>query len=435
MQLFQALTCYGAWTSSGRRKAYLGDASRSARRMEEPSLAYAERGGAEPMLVRVEVPAGSGKAERLLMECLAMEPQQSTVSCAMWYSPVVDEVATGFRRYTVGALPIQEASDPHWGLWWQCLNPWDRLPWNLEAGRSHLEHRPKTTSEAPLSAFVRGLQIPQSPAGPRNNPPIRAVGTQPSSRKPHVPTLWRSVNDESASVEQRMDALIELLYLDPDGATNYIVAELYKDDLPSSWRNSLILVLEDVQVNDEHRRRRIIDRLFLLAQSLRRSTEVGIAPIVHSAIRSYASMIDLRETGCLATFLEPPKPVETRLVALLCIVNMFASRPPDQGGDDALRDRVHELAIKFLDRDWLAPGEKAAIGQTAMVALAAMGDARVAECTAVVKGLATPWLTRQVTSKLEALLANWSTDSSLVDHPATTLLQDQLKALRAEHMR
>ncbi|MGH7134661.1 MAG: hypothetical protein ACREHD_02915 [Pirellulales bacterium] len=242
--------------------------------------------------------------------------------------------------------------------------------------------------------------------------------------------LLEALNDGARPVEEKVRVLDELLLLDQQVAANYVVDQLCQDALSAPWRNSLILIAERLQVTESNVRERLAEKLFDLAQTLRHSTEVGVAPVVDSAIRNFASTMDATKASSLIVLLEPPGPIETRLVTLLCVINLFENHPAESNQLQALRDRVHELALKFLDRDWLLPGEKAAIGQNAMVALAAMGDARVAACTEVVMGLAMPWLTRQLTSKLDVLFRTWSADRSLAQRPAMSILQEQLQALR-----
>jgi hypothetical protein len=117
------------------------------------------------------------------------------------------------------------------------------------------------------------------------------------------------------------------------------------------------------------------------------------------------------------------------LVALHCVVNVLEAHPPTSDSSyAALADRVYELASKFLDRDLLIAGEKAAIGESATHALAALGDQRLSECITKINSLDLPWLVRRVRRKLEATLNSWRETAEGVPAPVVFVRQ-QLDAL------
>ncbi len=243
--------------------------------------------------------------------------------------------------------------------------------------------------------------------------------------------LWAIARDLSTPVEKRVDALCKLVPLQEQNVARYVVDELCRDDLSSNWRNAVIQLAEHCQFEDDTDRARLKGRLLEYATGLRQSTEAGIKYVVYSAIRTYTSLIAFSEASSLLKLLDPPNPVETRLVTLHCIIHLFEKQPPqDEGLFRNLADRVHELAMKFLDKDWLVPGEKAAIGQCATQALAALGDARLKECIERVKSLGRPWVTRQVTRKLESLLATWEMNPNAGRSDIYALVRAQVDVLR-----
>jgi len=244
-------------------------------------------------------------------------------------------------------------------------------------------------------------------------------------------SLWRVLSDANAPLDDRVATLHELISVDPEQVARLVVDELERPDISAPWRNALILTAETLQFDDQRLRERVMKTLYRLASELRHSTEPGIKPIVQSAIRCYASMIPVTEANTLKTFLEPPHPVETRLVTLQCIANLFESRPPECPEKlQPLADRIYELADKFLDRDWLVPGEKAAIGQNAAFALAAIGDPRLSQCVERVRQLQVSWLTRQLERKLSRLLHGWSTEQDISNHSAVECLERLLPSLK-----
>jgi hypothetical protein len=197
-----------------------------------------------------------------------------------------------------------------------------------------------------------------------------------------------------------------------------------------------VLAAEELQLDDDQLRSRLTNRLYEIASSLRHSTEAGIKPIVQSAIRCYSSMIPVSEADTLLAFLEPPNPVETRLVTLQCVVHLFESMPPeDISTHQRLADRIAELADKFLDRDWLVAGEKAAIGQNATIALAALGDSRLSHCIETIRQLDTTWLTRQLERKLDGLICNWTELPDAMTNAVVEFVKEQLSLLRGQGIR
>jgi hypothetical protein len=236
---------------------------------------------------------------------------------------------------------------------------------------------------------------------------IRSAAVNPRIKE--VPRdSWQIVRDDDTPIEARCRLLQTLISDDEATAAQFIAEELNRADLPHLWRNYLILCAENVQFAGEPLRTMLRARLFELANVLRKSNESEIRSIVFSAIRTYASLLDQSDAASLLTFLEPPALVETRLVALHCIVHLFESSPPQSvRAFPALSNRVFDLAEKFLDRDWLVPGEKAAIGENAAHALAAMGDERLRDCVTRIKALQLPWLSRHVSRKLDSTLRAW----------------------------
>ncbi len=239
---------------------------------------------------------------------------------------------------------------------------------------------------------------------------------------------WAALRDDTTSVGLRCALLEELACTREEDAARFVVEQLYREDLPRPWRDCLVLLAERVQFRDDIMRAKLRDRLFEIAATLSRSGDHTAKPIVFSAIRCYGSLIASEDAHSLLPFLEPARVIETRLVALQSIVHLFNSQPLQNGAAaSSLADRVFDLAEKFLDRDWLVAGEKAAIGQNATHALAAMGDPRLFACIERIKTLALPWLSRQVAAKLKATLDAWKAKAD--QPPAFAFVQSQLQSL------
>jgi len=243
--------------------------------------------------------------------------------------------------------------------------------------------------------------------------------------------LWSVVRDANAPVDDRIEALAALIAEHDGAVAEFIVEQLEQSDAETEWQQALVLAAEQIAVPDSALRRRLTRTLYNLASRLRTSTDQGVEPIVHSAIRCCASLLPGAEVTSLLLFLEPPSPIiETRVVALLAIAHLFEAERDHRCVPTELADRVYELACKFLDKDWLVPGTKAAIGQCAVYALAAMGDCRLVDCIQRVNQLGLPWLRRQVAVKLESLVRTWEQEEAEQLAGPLQLVREQLEELR-----
>lgn len=243
-------------------------------------------------------------------------------------------------------------------------------------------------------------------------------------------TAWAELLNSESPLELRCHLLQRLISSDEDRAAQFIVDQLCSDDLSHPWRDALILFVENAQVSDVVLRHRLKERLFQLASVLRESRNARMRPIVCSAIRTYVSLISPSDADSLLAFLKPPSLIETRLVTLQSIVHLCESHSTQRAEiPKPLSDRICELAEKFLDRDWLVPGEKAAIGENATHALAAIGDERVGACVERIRLLGMGWLCRHVARKLDTTLQTWRAEGIDTSEPSFCLLQDQLDLL------
>jgi hypothetical protein len=253
----------------------------------------------------------------------------------------------------------------------------------------------------------------------------------PEALSPAVPELWSAIRDPDSRVSQRLEAVQGLLELDPVAAMEFVVDELFRDDLAEEWRDALVFLAEDIRL-PKASRQRVGDRLLAIAASLRGSAKLGVEQVVWSALRRAASLLPPDQAERFLPFLDCPSLVDTRSVALRCLERMFEPTPPVEGHPvTALRERVAQFAFKFLDPDVFAGGENALIAQNALCALAALGDPRLGDVIGRVNQLGRPWMNRQVRTRLEQLLESWrSRDTSAPDHPAFQNLEDRLYSLR-----
>ena len=228
------------------------------------------------------------------------------------------------------------------------------------------------------------------------------------------------VQDENTSLDDRINALQEWIFLDSDSAAAFILDELEKDDSSPEWRNALIYAAEDVRFPNEKDQVRLCNRLRELALVLRESSEPNIERVVWTALRRFASLVAEERANELTEFLYQRGQVDTRLVALQGIVHIFEIAPPQQLKDcQPLADRVFELSSKLIDPDVMTAGETSAIAEQGILALGTLGDHRLKTCLEKLDALRWQWLSQRVLEDLEELRNQWvGSEHDLASHSA-----------------
>jgi hypothetical protein len=242
--------------------------------------------------------------------------------------------------------------------------------------------------------------------------------------------LWDQVRAETASVQSRLEALHKLLTSDRDEALAFLATEIGRQDAPEDWIVALVFLVEDVHFAPEHRSS-VRDSLFRIALAFRKSAKAGAERVVWAAVRRAASFLTRDEAIRLVPFLESDAIVDARAVALKCIEKLFATAPPeDPKLVEPIGKRAHTLAQKFLDKDIFAGGEYALLAQSAVCALAAIGDERLGELVSMAKALNKRWLKHQLRTRLETIRSAWASHGNgIATLPAYRNLETELMKL------
>ena len=244
--------------------------------------------------------------------------------------------------------------------------------------------------------------------------------------------LWRVLRTPEVESSRRCSVLAELIRRKDRALPSFILSELSVDDLPESWRGTLILAAEDVVFPERGQRARLKQLLLDAGTALRDSLRVESEPAFWAAIRRFASLASQADAPCLLRFLRPADGVAARQLAFQALQNIFASSPPsDPEALIALRDRVADLALKYLDVDLLTPGENASLAQNACHALAALGDERLPDCARRLLASDRPWLIRRVMDVLHDLHVERVADASTlcVADPGSRAIEESLDIL------
>jgi len=111
------------------------------------------------------------------------------------------------------------------------------------------------------------------------------------------------------------------------------------------------------------------------ATSLRDSSAAGVEHALWAAVRTFAAVASLEQVAELIEFLRPEEVGTTRQVALQAIQHMLELEPaPGTREVKRLVERTKELALKYLDNDFLTSPEAVALA-TAAYCAAVLADA------------------------------------------------------------
>lgn len=229
-----------------------------------------------------------------------------------------------------------------------------------------------------------------------------------------VSDLWALVQDESASVQNRLEAIHKLLGADRQNAIQYVAGELAREGTHEDWVIALVFLAEDVHFPAD-RQQIVKDALLRIARLFCKSTKAGAARVVWSAIRRASSLLAPAQANLLVPFLEREGVVDARAVTLKCVEKLFLPAPP--ANPESVRpigDRAHTLAMKFLDPDIFGGGEYALLAQSAVCTLAAIGDARFGDAVTLAAGLNRRWLKHQLRTRLNILRTSWQSKSAVI---------------------
>ena len=236
--------------------------------------------------------------------------------------------------------------------------------------------------------------------------PTAIVSWNPSVERFAAPQPWDVLRNPQSDLDAKMRALDELCDQSSEDVGRFAADEFGQNDLSEAWRDHLVFVVEDIAITDAGVRQLLRERLVEIASTLRKSPKAGVERTVWSAIRRAVSFSAPNEIEWLLDFMKLQGPVDTRLVAIQCVSRKFeAAQPPKSPELELLESRVADFAKKYLDPDVFAGGGNAAIALNAIVALVALGSDKWEDVSDSVRQLQKRWFVRQLSQKLQKLLA------------------------------
>ena len=261
------------------------------------------------------------------------------------------------------------------------------------------EHGTEDEFERPLPKRACDLQSDVG-AVKHSEPPAPATDDQtPASQ---------CAADSTLSSEDRLEALRDWIASDPDPASQFVAAELHRNDLQVDWSRIVIYAAEAVRFQDLQVRDQVASDLLQHALKLRSSSSSKDAPVVLCAIRRAGSIISGHRVLEFLPLLNAGSPIDTRLVTLQAITAVFSCSPPSSFAVlEKLAKRVVTLAKKHWDTDVFKAGEVSAIAIEATIAATVLGAPEVTDLGPLALGTGRQLLVGKLRTRLKHVMQNW----------------------------
>jgi hypothetical protein len=277
--------------------------------------------------------------------------------------------------------------------------------------------------ELVVAAIRRKISAPSQPST-RPKEPVRATIHE------RVTELLRVLYADIRPTSERKAALLELAAIRHASLAPIVVNELSRAHDNLDWLATVVVAAEFSQFADENDRAVVKNRLRQAVQFFCDSGDMRWQVECWSAIRTHASMLSPPEVNVLADYLDVHGSLETRIVTLQAIQNVFHSAPPPEGlSIGRLKDNVVTITRSATQGKTPESGEPAAVAQESICALAALGDPRLADAIQRILRWNCRWFTRQVRVALGEISVRWESTRPATDSTALTRLRTILQWL------
>lgn len=215
------------------------------------------------------------------------------------------------------------------------------------------------------------------PVGPAVNSLLILAG---SAWQEDSARLWAALQAGGVDQRHRMQCLRELAQRRDNALPEYLAQQLAAElhagpQADASWQEALLLAAERTQFVDAALRSKVQELLLEHARLLREHTGGRAQQPLWTALRRYATMIPATRVGDFLEFLRDADAPLTRQVALQGIQSVFSLMPPAAGLAVApLRERVHALALHYLQPERTNTSENRTLAVNAFRAALALDD-------------------------------------------------------------
>ena len=216
---------------------------------------------------------------------------------------------------------------------------------------------------------------------------------------------------EGESVIIRSRAIEELLRKESNALQEFLITELEKNDLNTSWRNTLLLATEHVEFSNQKHRERLRECLKFWSQSLKSEWHPRSQSALRAAIRILSSsMAEPCDSLDLLPFLTLNYQVRIKRIALLGIQDLFRDAPPPDAAETLTSFR---RAIAIMAESHLTPSvcseseDEFDLGLDALDALIQLADPCVLNLITHVAEFADSWAIKQIQETLHKTHEAW----------------------------
>ena len=241
-----------------------------------------------------------------------------------------------------------------------------------------------------------------------------------------VPAVVRFLDPEQ-SIENRVEALQELVHQNDAEASNSVLLSLSQVELASSLIPYVVGATELLRFEKPEDQTFLWEKLLQIALEYRGRNESFAERTTWTAVRRCASLIPAAEIEQLLPLLDFKGAVDCKLVTLQGLKSIFEVKFASFVGTEPVAKRVFELASSYTTRDILLPGESSAIAIASIEFLATVGHPRLGELIKRVVELEMPWFSKFAIRALKSTLKQ----SDEFEHPTFQLIQTAISSLES----
>lgn len=205
--------------------------------------------------------------------------------------------------------------------------------------------------------------------------------------------------DTNLPIEQRSAALLEWLEIEQEDASAFLLSELESTDR-LDWQAWLVLLAEESWFDDPADRARLVTKLLEIAKTRSSSRVSTDEVVVRKAIRRAGMLLPADRLSELLAFTNRTVGVTAEVLGVFRAV-LEIDQPTTKLTDCI--ERIHQLAMTYANPDVYSIGQTDSMLFDALVILAILGDNKIEEVLASVKGLSRPFLLTQLSNALTEL--------------------------------
>ncbi len=217
-----------------------------------------------------------------------------------------------------------------------------------------------------------------------------------------------------------------------------VYRELVKGRLPISWRNTLLLALEHIQIEDPKLRRELSNFLLQLCPNMKDETYPRSRSALAAALRTLPTLLDdVNQTVQLLMFLNTEYPTQIRRIVLLGIQSIARFPTPGNIPEEAVTIIGDELVCcaRYLLRNSVYPTseEEFDLGLDVIDTLIILAYNDIPSLICELESLRVKWVVEQLNDTLLDTIKMWETCAPSFYNTKKDLIASTRKTLNSIH--